>query len=69
MIWWASPPSGTTGPGWWRGIQTVPNILARECFLDEVAAALGEPPVPPLLPAILNAAFASNGKRIRTLPW
>ena len=31
--------------GWWRGIQVVPNVFARECFLDEVAAALGKDPL------------------------
>lgn len=25
--------------GWWRAIQFVPNIFARECFIDELAAA------------------------------
>ncbi len=28
--------------GWWRAIQIVPNVFARECFLDEVAHALGK---------------------------
>ncbi|WP_291271295.1 molybdopterin cofactor-binding domain-containing protein [Geothrix sp.] len=31
--------------GWWRGIQIVPNVFARECFLDEVAHALGRDPL------------------------
>jgi isoquinoline 1-oxidoreductase beta subunit len=29
---------------------------------------MGEPPVPPLLPAVLNAYFASSGVRVRRLP-
>ena len=31
--------------GWWRGIQIVPNVFARECFLDEVAHTLGQDPL------------------------
>ncbi|HJV48354.1 MAG TPA: molybdopterin cofactor-binding domain-containing protein [Geothrix sp.] len=31
--------------GWWRGIEIVPNVFARECFFDEVAHATGRDPL------------------------
>lgn len=30
---------------------------------------MGEPPVPPFVPAVLNALFQANGRRIRRLPY
>jgi isoquinoline 1-oxidoreductase beta subunit len=43
-------------------VETV--ILASGDFWGGV----GEPPVPPLAPAVCNAVFAATGKRIRSLP-
>jgi isoquinoline 1-oxidoreductase beta subunit len=53
-----------------------PVVRLREAPLVEVHIVtgadipfgMGEPPVPPIAPAVFNAVFAATGRRIRRLP-
>ena len=46
----------------------MPQVEVHIVPSQEAPGGMGEPPVPPIAPAVGNAIFAATGKRIRRLP-
>lgn len=49
-------------------IHEVPQMSVHIIDNDEAPGGIGEPGVPPSMPALTNALFAATGRRVRSLP-